>query len=257
MFEGLTDNDLIGAIEALLFVSDEPLNALDLASALDIDTPIAISALNTLKQDLADRDNGIQLIEIAGGWRLVTHPRYHDLIQEYVLSWDTRKLSNQALETLSIIAYLQPTTRNQISSIRGVSSDSSINSLLEKGLIKEAGYADSPGNPTLYKTTKKFLEKFGLNSTQDLTDLSEFAPDEETRSLIANRLSNSRNDIQLPIGTIDDEIESSFEEIDISIGGETLSESDTVDLIKDAIAQSLGTVEKIDLSKIDFDLSEE
>ena len=81
-----------------------------------------------------------------------------------MLSWDTRKLSQAAMETLAIVAYLQPCTRAGVASVRGVNSDSSINSLVEKGLIREAGQADAPGNPTLYATTRGFLEKFGLRS---------------------------------------------------------------------------------------------
>ena len=93
------------------------------------------------------------------------------------------------METLAIVAYLQPCTRAGVASVRGVNSDSSINSLVEKGLIREAGQADAPGNPTLYATTRGFLEKFGLRSVSDLPDLDEFAPDDATRQLIRERLS--------------------------------------------------------------------
>ena len=81
-----------------------------------------------------------------------------------MVSWDTRRLSQAALETLAVVAYCQPITRNGVASVRGVSSDSSINSLVEKGLLREAGTQDAPGNPVLYATTRTFLEKFGLRS---------------------------------------------------------------------------------------------
>ena len=89
------------------------------------------------------------------------------------------------IEVYSIVAYCQPVTRNEISSIRGVSSDSSVNSLLEKGLLREAGVQDSPGNPALYGTSKAFLEKFGLKNVSELPPLEGFAPDDETKALIA------------------------------------------------------------------------
>ena len=111
-----------------------------------------------------------------------------------MLSWDTRKLSAAAMETLAIVAYTQPVTRAGVASVRGVNSDSSINSLVEKGLVREAGVADTPGNPVLYATTRAFLEKFGLRSTADLPPLDDFAPDDETRRLITERLSATRDE---------------------------------------------------------------
>ena len=125
---------------------------------------------------------------------MFTHPAYHELIEKYVLSWDTRKLSAAAMETLAIVAYTQPVTRAGVASVRGVNSDSSINSLVEKGLVREVGTEDAPGNPVLYGTTRGFLEKFGLRSPADLPDLADFAPDAETRRLITERLSATRKD---------------------------------------------------------------
>ena len=189
MFQGLQDNQLKGAIEAMLFVTDEPVGTIALADMLEVEPGQAERALVELRDQLEDENRGIQLREVAGGWRLYTHPAYHDLVEKYVLSWDTRKLSQAAMETLAIVAYLQPCTRAGVASVRGVNSDSSINSLVEKGLIREAGQADAPGNPTLYATTRGFLEKFGLRSVSDLPDLDEFAPDDATRQLIRERLS--------------------------------------------------------------------
>ena len=156
---------------------------------LEADPKLVEQALVDLREKLEREQRGIQLREVAGGWRLYTHPAYHDLVEKYVLSWDTRKLSQAAMETLAIVAYLQPCTRAGVASVRGVNSDSSINSLVEKGLIREAGQADAPGNPTLYATTRGFLEKFGLRSVRDLPDLDDFAPDDATRQLIRERLS--------------------------------------------------------------------
>lgn len=189
MFEGLDQAQLSGAIEAMLFVTDEPVGVIELADMLEADPKLVEQALVDLREKLEREQRGIQLREVAGGWRLYTHPAYHDLVEKYVLSWDTRKLSQAAMETLAIVAYLQPCTRAGVVSVRGVNSDSSINSLVEKGLVREAGQADAPGNPTLYATTRGFLEKFGLRSVSDLPDLDEFAPDDATRQLIRERLS--------------------------------------------------------------------
>ena len=189
MFEGLDQAQLSGAIEAMLFVTDEPVGVIELADMLEADPKLVEQALVDLREKLEREQRGIQLREVAGGWRLYTHPAYHDLVEKYVLSWDTRKLSQAAMETLAIVAYLQPCTRAGVASVRGVNSDSSINSLVEKGLIRETGQADAPGNPMLYATTRGFLEKFGLRSVSDLPDLDEFAPDDATRQLIRERLS--------------------------------------------------------------------
>lgn len=181
LFQGLQSDQLEGALEALLFVTDEPVNAIVMADMLEIEPAQAEEALGRLRDRLASEGSGIVLREVAGGWRLFTHPAYHELVEKYVVSWDTRKLSQAALETLSIVAYSQPITRARISAVRGVNSDSSVNSLVEKGLLREVGTEDAPGNPVLYATTQTFLEKFGLRSVADLPPLESFAPDEETR----------------------------------------------------------------------------
>lgn len=228
MFEGLTESNMQGAIEAMLFVTDEPVSAIALADMLECDVAAVDAALREIQRKREDEESGIQLREVAGGWRLYTHPAYHDLIEKYVLSWDTRKLSAAAMETLAIIAYTQPVTRVGVASIRGVNSDSSINSLVEKGLVKEVGQADTPGNPTLYGTTRAFLEKFGLRSVSDMTDIAEFAPDAEMRALISERLSSTREQI--------------------SVSEEQVAE---------AMAQVVGVVEKIDFDELEFDFDEE
>lgn len=194
MFSGLQDYQLKGALEAMLFVTDEPVSTITLADMLEVEPGEVECALVDLRAQLEDENRGIQLREVAGGWRLFTHPVYHELIERYVLSWDTRKLSQAAMETLAIVAYSQPVTRAGVASVRGVNSDSSINSLVEKGLVREAGTEDAPGNPTLYATTRTFLEKFGLRSTADLPDIAEYAPDDETRAFIRERLSATRSD---------------------------------------------------------------
>jgi len=181
--------NLGAAIEAMLFVSDEPIAPSTLATILEVDPSEVADALAQLAVDYSEAERGIQLREVAGGWRLYTHPAYHEIIERYVLSWDTRKLSQAALEVLAVVAYHQPVTRSGISAVRGVSSDAVISSLVEKGLVREVGREAGPGNAILYGTTRTFLEKFGLRSIRDLPDLEQFAPDEESRAFIRERLS--------------------------------------------------------------------
>lgn len=191
-FGGLAGlDDLAGALEALLFVSDAPVRASALSEAIGAPVDAVDEALELLRQRLRLDGSGVVLREVAGGWRLFTNPVYHHLVERYVVSWDTRKLSQAALETLAVVAYLQPVTRAQVASVRGVNSDSPISSLVEKGLVREVGTADTPGNPGLYGTTKTFLERFGLAGTADLPPLELYAPDEETRRLIRERLSGT------------------------------------------------------------------
>lgn len=192
MTQKVNENDIQAALEALLFVSAEPVSALRLSEILEIDITSTNNALDDLSKNLSEQNRGIQLREVAGGWRLYTHPAFHDLLEEYAISWDTSKLTPAMMETLAIVAYSQPCTRAYVASTRGVTSESSITSLVSKGLLREAGVSDAPGNPTLYATTAEFLEKFGLRSVADLPPLEDFAPDENTKELIRQRLSAHR-----------------------------------------------------------------
>lgn len=256
---GFSDTEIKGAIEALLFVTDEPVNILTLADAIQIDPRKVEEALVSLQDELLHANRGIQLREVAGGWRLVTHPVYHELIERYVSSWDTRKLSQAALETLAIVAYCQPVTRNEISSIRGVSSDSSVNSLLEKGLLREAGVQDSPGNPALYGTSKAFLEKFGLKNVSELPPLEGFAPDDETKALIAERLRVVRiteDEVPMPSEGATASLTSSthgvsFEES--SEESERLAQNAMHTMLNDALASTAGVVDKINFDELVFE----
>ncbi len=240
MFEGLSEATVAGALEALLFVSDEPVNAITLADMLEIDPSYAQKELEALRERLAASESGIQLREVAGGWRLYTHPAFHDLIEKYVLSWDTRKLSQAALETLAVIAYNQPITRNSIVSVRGVNSDSSINSLIEKGLVREAGHDNSPGQPILYATTRTFLEKFGLRSAADLPNIEDYAPDEASKALIRERLGVVRSDASLPSVPSSDQESLPFDDDALSFAhDDVFGVVDSVDLANDPLTAGL------------------
>ena len=182
--ERLDDNSLKGALEALLLVSSEAVSAIDLARALGVSPGDAAAALADLAAEYSDANRGIQLREVAGGWRFFTHPAYHDQVAAYVLSWDKSRLSQAALETLAVIAYHQPVSREGVRGVRGVNSDGVISSLMEKGLVREAGRDKQRGGAILYGTTRAFLERFGLRSLRELPDLEEFAPDEESRQYL-------------------------------------------------------------------------
>lgn len=181
-------NNLKGALEALLFVSDEPVSGAKLSDVLDVPCSDIDSQLAQLAEEYAEDNRGFQLREVAGGWRLFTHPAFHELIESYVLSWDTRRLSQAALEALAVVAYHQPVTRNGVNAIRGVNSEGVISSLIEKGLIREVGRDKNQGNAILYGTTRTFLEKFGLKDVHDLPPLADFAPDNATQNVIKQRL---------------------------------------------------------------------
>lgn len=202
---------LKGAIEALLFVSDEPVSAARLARVLEATPGDVESALAALAQDYREAERGFQLREVAGGWRLYTHPAHHDVIEQYVLSWDTRRLSQAALEALAVIAYHQPVTRAGVNAVRGVNSEGVVSSLIEKGLVREVGRDKNQGNAILYGTTRTFLEKFGLRDLDELPPLEEFAPDPDTQRAIRDRLSATEG----PSATVsDDEADDEIAEVD-------------------------------------------
>ena len=199
---------LSSACEALLIVSDEPVSARDLADVIGVAESEVRQTLDDLSSEYARDSRGFQLRETAGGWRLYTHPDHHALIERYVRSWDARRLSAAALETLAVIAYQQPATRDGVRAIRGVSSDGVIASLVEKGLVRELGKREGNG-PILYGTTRLFLEHYGLRSLDDLPALEEFAPDEETRQLIRERLSGAR--AQRPLEGFDEDEDTPYD----------------------------------------------
>lgn len=201
----LDGSELKGALEAMLLVSSDPVSASQLAGVLDVAPGEVASLLAELKVEYEEANRGFQLREVAGGWRLFTHPAYHDQVEAFVLSWDTQKLSQAALETLAVIAYHQPVTREMVKGIRGVNSDGVISSLVDKGLIREMGRDADRGQAILYGTTNAFLEKFGLRSTRDLPDLEQFAPDEQSRQFIRERLSG--RSIQSTLDEVEEDLD--------------------------------------------------
>jgi segregation and condensation protein B len=163
---------LLKALEAILFVSDEPVAAVVLAQALDVDRREAEELCEALARSYEDREAGLVLRNVAGGWRLSTSAGAAPLVERYVLSSRHARLTKAALETLGIVAYKQPVTRHQISSIRGVNSDGVLRALVDRGLVAEVGREETPGRPVLYGTTPEFLERLGLPSLSALPPLA-------------------------------------------------------------------------------------
>jgi segregation and condensation protein B len=168
------------ALESLFFVSDEPLSASVLAQTLEADRRDVENACDALAKELEDRGSGLVLRNVAGGWRLFTHPDVAAMVERFVLSSRQARLTKAALETLAIVAYKQPVTRHQVSGIRGVNSDGVLRALQDRGLIEESGREETPGRPVLYGTTPGFLERLGLPSLASLPSLAPLlGPDAE------------------------------------------------------------------------------
>jgi segregation and condensation protein B len=136
-------------------------------------------ALRRMAKAMDQRSSGIVLREVAGGWRLSTHPAVAEYLERFVAEQRNPRLTRAALETLAIIAYRQPVSRGQIAEIRGVSSETVIRTLMVRGLIQEVGRDPGPGLAILYGTTQVFLELLGINDLSDLPDLPDFMPDAE------------------------------------------------------------------------------
>lgn len=231
--EALDSSSLKGALEAMLLVSSDPVSAPAFASILSITPGECASLLAELQVEYQEKNRGIQLREVAGGWRLFTHPAFHEQVEALVLSWDTQRLSQAALETLAVIAYHQPVTREMVKGIRGVNSDGVISSLVDKGLVRELGRDPQHGQAIIYGTTSAFLEKFGLRSTKDLPDLEQFAPDEQSRQFIRERLSG--RSIQSTLEETDDDLEEERELIDLEEdNADGLMTENTTDEVDDA-----------------------
>lgn len=164
-----------GVIESLLFVSEKPVALEEMRKVLEAVSASEIKEIvKVLQKDYEDRQSGINVVEIAGGFQMLTNPSYAGYVKDFYKTKHKEKLSKPALETLAIMAYKQPVTRLDVELVRGVNSDGVVAHLLEKELIKVVGRKDVPGKPFLYGTTKQFLEYFGLKSLEDLPKLEEF-----------------------------------------------------------------------------------
>lgn len=159
---------LTAPVEALLFVAGEPLSIKQMAKLVRGSEVEVAATLQRIETDYTDR--GMVLREVAGGYRFATSPLAREAVEAYLLPPKTT-LSTPAMEALAIVAHMQPVTKSEIESIRGVNSDSVVNTLLDRSLIAEAGRKDVVGRPMQYKTTAFFLESFGLRSLDELPQL--------------------------------------------------------------------------------------
>ena len=165
------------ALEALLFSSSRPVKLVELAEVLEATPEAVAAALASLAEEAEVPSRGIRLESVAGGWRYVTRPEFDSLLRRFHEVTERSRLSLAALETLAIIAYRQPITMPEIQEIRGVNSSSVLTTLLEKRLVTTSGRKPVVGTPFLYRTTREFLVRFGLNELDDLPKPEELDED--------------------------------------------------------------------------------
>ncbi len=164
------------ALEAVLMVTDQPLDHLSLASAVGHPADDVLRALTELAEEYAEQGRGFDLRNVAGGWRFYTRDEYAPVVERFVLDGRQSRLTQAALETLAVVAYKQPVSRARVSAIRGVNVDGVMRTLLTRGLVEEAGHDGEHGS-TLYRTTGYFLERIGVTSLDDLPELAPYLPD--------------------------------------------------------------------------------
>jgi len=174
-FNIMEANELRGALEAILFVSNEPVKVDDLAESFPEEGKEAVIAqLEEIRRNLDANLGGFMLEQTAGGWRLATRAEHDSVLRKFFSKKGENRLSIAALETMAIVAYRQPITAPEVSEIRGVNSTGVIRTLLERRMIRVAGRKNVVGSPFLYRTTREFLVHFGLNDIRDLPRLEEF-----------------------------------------------------------------------------------
>jgi segregation and condensation protein B len=172
---GLADEKLRGALEAILLVVDNPVSTVVLAQVLEEPTGRVDAMLAQMRDDYAKPGRGIDLRQVAGGWRFYTRADYASYVERFVLDGQQIRLTQAALETLAVVAYKQPVTRSRVSAIRGVNCDGVIKTLVTRGLVEECGTEESGAH--LYRTTQLFLEKLGINSVDELPSLAKYLPE--------------------------------------------------------------------------------
>lgn len=182
-------------VESLLFISNEPLTIAKLCEVIGAEENDVKKALEVLEAEYRRESKGIRLRNVAGGYGLYTNPQNVFYIDRLVQISSTIRLTQAAIEVLSIITYKQPITRAEINNIRGVNSETVLNSLIDKGLIREKGRDKVPGMPILYEATKSFLEALGINDISDLPPLEQFAPDKATADQIREKLFSQLSDL--------------------------------------------------------------
>ena len=164
------------ALEAVLMVADQPLDEIALATAVGYPAPEVAAALAGLSAEYTEQERGFDLRNVAGGWRFYTREEYAAVVEGFVLEGQQARLTQAALETLAVVAYQQPVSRARVSAIRGVNVDGVMRTLVNRGLVEEAGQ-DGEHGATLYRTSSYFLERIGIVSLDELPELAPHLPD--------------------------------------------------------------------------------
>lgn len=166
---------LKSAIEAILLVVDEPISVLTIAQVTNTPEVEVTKELKRLQKEFEQRDGGITLREVAGGWRFYTNEHSAEVVERFLKDGMTARLTQASLETLAVIAYKQPVSRGRIAAIRGVNVDGVVRTLLNRGLIEESG-SETDSQAILYKTTPYFLERLGIASLDELPPVADYLP---------------------------------------------------------------------------------
>lgn len=170
-------SELKKIIEGLLFAWGEPLKTKDISNILGISIAEVMEIMDDMMEDFKE-NRGLKIIKIGNTYQLTTKEEHYNWLKKLSLEHEKTRLSNAAIETLSIIAYKQPITRSEIESIRGVKSDKVIDSLLNRSLIEETGRLDKPGKPIIYETTNEFLKFFSIETLEELPPLEDLEIEE-------------------------------------------------------------------------------
>jgi segregation and condensation protein B len=183
-----TDVEARRAIEAVVLAATEPVEPQFLAELVELPVAQVEELCVDLSREYEEGDHGFVLTRVAGGYRFQTHPDVAAYVERFVVEGQHVRLSGPALETLAIVAYKQPISRGQISAIRGVNVETTLNTLVARGYIVESGRDPGPGLAVLYSTTPLFLERLGIDSLDDLPPLGDFVPDASTVELLERGL---------------------------------------------------------------------
>jgi segregation and condensation protein B len=191
--------ETVRAIEGILMVAMEPVEAGLLAQLLELSVDAVESTCDQLARAYEEAGHGFQLVQVAGGYRIQSHSDVAAYVERFVLDAQQGRISSAALETLAIIAYKQPISRAQVSSIRGVDPDAVMRTLQARGYIAEVGRDDGPGQAVMFGTTPLFLERLGVNSLGDLPPISDFVPDAAVVEALENGLRIVPNFVEAPV----------------------------------------------------------
>lgn len=191
--------DSVRAIEGILMVAMEPVEAGLLAQLLELPVETIDDVCDRLAAAYEEAGHGFQLVRVAGGLRIQSHPDVAAYVERFVLDSQQGRISSAALETLAIIAYKQPISRAQVASIRGVDPDAVMRTLQARGYITEVGRDDGPGQAVMFGTTPLFLERLGVMSLADLPPISDFVPDAAVVEALENGLRIAPNTTGAPV----------------------------------------------------------